>query len=81
MKHLLASLLILGGLAFAAFTYLAVGSHGADNLAWDTVLIGVSAGLLAGGSVVLSKPFVGFIVGPVAAAILAAVMFGAPGAL
>lgn len=79
-KATLAGILIAVGAAIGLFAIFFVGSSGADSLAWDTVLIGLSAGLAAGGSVLLSAPYVGFIVGPLVGALEALTLFGVPGA-
>ncbi|MDE1822364.1 MAG: hypothetical protein KGI98_16115 [Euryarchaeota archaeon] len=75
---LFALFLITVGIVVAIFE-LAVGVGGSVTLAWDTVLIGVSAGLVAAGSAIAYHPYVGFIVGPLAALVEALVLFGVPG--
>lgn len=78
-RLLLAALLVVAAVAMAAFAFFAVGTGGADALAWDTILIGLSAGLFAGASAIASAPWTGFLVGPVAAAAEGLLMLGVPG--
>lgn len=79
MPHPFALALIATGAALGLWAIFVVGTSNGLDLAWDTVLIGLSAGVVAAGIVVWTKlAFVGFIVAPVVGVIEAVVLFGLP---